>query len=72
MENTSEESSGNERKDHVPFILEQLSKEPKELPTLTTKKDVPLLEAIYMPALDYAKIEGYHPHKWDAKASMAA
>ena len=72
LKNTNEESSGNERKDHIPFILEQLSKEPKALPTLTIKRDVPILEAMYMPALDYVKIEGYNPHKWDAKANMAA
>ncbi|MFH1503204.1 MAG: thymidylate synthase [Candidatus Diapherotrites archaeon] len=66
------ESEGNERKDHLPFVLEQLSKEPKELPFLKIEKDIPLLEAIQMSPLDVVKVNGYNPHKWDSKAEMAA
>jgi thymidylate synthase len=70
--NAPAESPGNERKDHIPFILEQLSKEPRILPSLEIQKDVPLLEAIQMPATEYVRVLGYDPHKWDAKADMAA
>lgn len=66
------ESPGNERKDHIPFVLEQLSKEPKQLPKLTLDENVTLLEAIQMKALDYAKIHGYEYHDWDSQAVMAA
>ncbi|MCR4327562.1 MAG: thymidylate synthase [Nanoarchaeota archaeon] len=66
------ESEGNERKDHVPFILEQLSKEPRELPTFKFEKDLPLLEAIKLPALEVVSVNNYNPHKWDSKANMAA
>ena len=72
INNAPPESLGNERKDHIPFILEQLSKPPKKLPSLQLKKDTPLLEAIQMPALDYAEILNYNPDKWDSKAEMAA
>lgn len=66
------ESEGNKRKDHIPFILEQLSKEPKEIPKLKFEKDVPLLEAINLPLLEVVSLKGYNPHKWDSKAKMAA
>jgi thymidylate synthase len=73
IQNAPKESTGNERKDHIPFILEQLSKEPKILPSLTIiDKKIGLLEAIKLPASDYIKVEGYDPHRWDSKASMAA
>lgn len=78
LKNASPESEGNERKDHVPFILEQLSKSPGDLPSIQIKRDVPLLEAINMPAIDseksigYARVIGYKPQKWDSKAIMAA
>lgn len=65
------ESQDNEKKDHTPFVLEQLSKEPKQLPKLRLEEKVSLLEAIQMNALDYAHIEGYDPHVWDARAVMA-
>lgn len=71
LKKAPEESNGNEKKDHIPFILEQLSKEPKELPKLKFKKDVPLLEAIDMPPLEMVNIEGYNPHKWGSRAAMA-
>ncbi len=72
LKNAPSESEGNERKDHVPFILEQLSKIPREPPTLEILGGVPLLDAIEMPAMDYAKLIGYDPEKWDSKAVMAA
>jgi len=71
IEVAPEESTGNERKDHIPFILEQLSKPHRDLPSLRIKKDVSLLEAIEMPAKKYAEIVEYNPDKWDAKAMMA-
>ena len=72
LKNTSQESPGNERKDHIPFILEQLSKSVGSLPSLCIEEGVPLLEAIQMSALDYVGVVGYKPEKWDAKAEMAA
>ncbi len=72
LKNTSSESPGNERKDHIPFILEQLSKQPGNLPLIEVKKNISLLEAIQMPALEYVKVAGYNPDKWDARAEMAA
>jgi thymidylate synthase len=67
------ESEGNEKKDHMPFILEQLSKEPKKLPSIEIiNPNLPLLEAIQLPALDVVKIKNYEPHKWKSKAEMAA
>lgn len=71
LENAPPESQGNERKDHIPFILEQLSKQPRKLPSIKIKKEIPLLNAIEMPALEYAEIENYNPHEWGAKAVMA-
>ena len=66
------ESHGNEKKDHMPFILEQLSKEPRALPKLTLEEKVSFLDAIQMEALKYAHLDGYDPHIWDSKAEMAA
>jgi thymidylate synthase len=66
------ESEGNKRKDHMPFVLEQLSKEPRELPSITIRKDVSLFDAIEMKVGDYVKIGNYRPHEWDCKATMAA
>lgn len=71
IETAPPESPGNEKKDHIPFVLEQLSKEPKELPRLRLEEKVSLLDAIKMNAIDYAHIESYDPHIWDAKAEMA-
>jgi len=65
------ERKGAQRKDHIPFVLEQLSYEPQALPTLEVA-DVPLLEAIERPALEVTNVIGYTPHKWDSKAAMAA
>lgn len=72
LKNAPEESQGNERKDHIPFILEQLSKNPRELPSLEIKEEISLLDAIEMPVEDYANVENYNPHKWDSRANMAA
>lgn len=72
LKNAPEESPENLGKDHTPFVLEQLSKKPGKLPTLEIMKDVSLLEAIKMNALDYAKLIGYEPAKWNSKAVMAA
>lgn len=67
------ESKGNERKDHMPFVLEQLSKQPRKLPTLELAGDMNIHEMIAAPsATSTYKIHGYDPHKWDAKAEMAA
>ncbi len=65
------ESEGNERKDHVPFVLEQLSKEPRSLPHLQMK-DLHLFQMIEMPAKEVISISGYEPIKWDCRAVMAA
>lgn len=72
LENAPPESEGNEKKDHIPFILEQLSKPPRELPSLEILNDLPLLEAIHMPPLEVVEVEGYEPHRWSSRASMAA
>jgi len=74
LANAPMESSGNERKDHIPFILEQLSKEPRELPSLKLRKEIitPLLEAINMPVTGAIEVIGYDPYRWDSKANMAA
>ena len=66
------ESMGNEKKDHIPFVLEQLSKEPKNLSNLIFKENVPFMDAISMLPLDIVKIENYNPHKWASKAEMAS
>ncbi len=65
------EDALNARKDHVPFVLEQLSKPVRLLPRLELR-DIPLFEAIHLPVGEVAQLVGYDPHKWDAKAVMAA
>jgi thymidylate synthase len=72
LKNAPSESDGNERKDHIPYILEQLSKEPRALPSLRIKQKVPFMEAINMAPLDIVEIINYNPHKWDSKATMAS
>ena len=72
LKNAPEESEGNERKDHIPLILEQLSKTPRKLPSLEIKKDMPLLDAIEMSVGEYVEVKNYNPHKWDSRANMAA
>lgn len=68
--NAPAESAGNERKDHVPFVLEQLSKTPKAFPTIEISK-MPFFEVINMPAKEIIKLSNYEPIKWDSRAVMA-
>jgi thymidylate synthase len=65
------EEPHNERKDHIPFVLEQLSYEPQPLPKLEIITDKPFFEAIEQPANEVFKLNGYNPLKWDSKAVMA-
>ena len=67
-----EEGKLHERKDHIPFVLEQLSKTPLELPRLKIKSDLPLFEMIERPALEVLELEDYKYHKWDSRARMEA
>jgi thymidylate synthase len=71
LNNSPEESEGNEKKDHIPFILQQLSIEPRKLPNIEIA-DLPFFELIERPAKEVVKLQGYKPHKWDSKAVMAA
>ena len=71
IENALEESAGNERKDHIPFVLEQLSKKPRSLPTINLE-DLPFYDLIERPASEMIRVDGYDPHKWDSRAEMAA
>lgn len=64
------ESAGNERKDHVPFVLEQLSKEPFALPKIQIAR-LPFFEIIKQPAKEVVKLEGFESHQWDSRAVMA-
>ena len=66
------EGQANERKDHIPFVLEQLSLAPKALPRLEIKSDLSLEQLITKPASEVLEITGYNPHKWDSSAVMAA
>ncbi len=68
-----EESKGNKKKDHMPFVLEQLSKETKKTSSIRIiNPNLPLLEAIQMPALEVVEVNDYDPHRWKSKATMAA
>lgn len=71
VEKAGDEGKGQETKDHMPFILEQLSKEPRPLPTIQITPGN-LFDLIEKPAKEVAKITGYDPHDWDSKAWMAA
>lgn len=71
LENAPPESQGNEKKDHVPFVLEQLSKTPLEKPKIKITK-MPFFSLIQQPFKDVASLEGPSPQKWDSKATMAA
>jgi len=73
LKKAPEETQENKKKDHMPFVLEQLSKEPIKSPTIEViNPNLPLLEAIQIPALDVVKINNYNPHRWKSKAEMAA
>lgn len=65
------EDEGKQRTDHVPFILEQLSIEPRELPALEILADNNFFELINRPASEVVRLKNYHPAKWDSKARMA-
>ncbi len=71
LQNAPAESPGNERKDHIPFILQQLSHTPRRLPTIQLQ-NMPLFEIINRSAKEVITVEGYEPIKWDSKAVMAA
>ncbi len=71
LNNAPSESPGNERKDHVPFILEQLSKEPQTAPTIEIDR-MPLSELIQRPAKEVITLKNYNPLRWDSRAEMAA
>ncbi len=71
LQNSPAESEGNEKKDHVPFVLEQLSKTPQTLPAIFIKQ-IPFFEIIEKPSREVIRLEGYNPLKWESKAVMAA
>ncbi len=70
LTNAGPEKEGSERKDHIPFILEQLSKEPRPLPQIQLSHG-DFFEMIKKPAKEIAMITDYNPHKWDSRAEMA-
>ena len=72
LKNAPEESLCNERKDHIPFMLMQLSKPIHESPKLVFKTDLPLLDLITKKSKEVVAIEGYTSEKWDSRAVMAA
>lgn len=74
LANASPEAKIDERKDHVPFVLTQLSKSPRPLPRLELK-DVGFWDIVNNSEVrfeDVAVVHDYNPHIWDAKARMAA
>lgn len=71
LENAPAEGELHEGKDHIPFILQQLSYAPKKLPTLEILSDDPFFELIERPASGVVRLVGYNPHKWNSKAVMA-
>ena len=71
LRKTSEEGKDDIGKDHIPFVLEQLSKAPRKLPQVEIKKDISFFEAIKLRVLDYATVNNYNPHVWNSKAWMA-
>lgn len=70
LNNAPEENELNKGKDHIPFVLTQLSKDPRPLPRLELN-DINFWNAIKLNAGDIARIKDYNPHEWDAKARMA-
>lgn len=70
LQNSPDEEEHNKSKDHVPYVLEQLSKKPKSLPNIELK-DINFWDAIKMNVRDIVEVKDYNPHEWDAKARMA-
>ncbi|MFH1290312.1 MAG: thymidylate synthase [Nanoarchaeota archaeon] len=62
------------RKDHIPFVLTQLSKQLRALPRLELMDGLDFWNVLESGARyeDTAVLHDYHPCKWDAKARMAA
>lgn len=72
LKKAPEEGKLHEGKDHIPFVLEQLSKEPYSLPKLEVKLNMPLFELIEKSAGEVFELRDYKYHKWNSKARMAA
>jgi thymidylate synthase len=72
LNSAPEEGALHEGKDHIPYVLQQLSYEPMELPKLEINSDLPLFELINKPAGDVLRLDNYNFHKWDSNALMAA
>lgn len=70
--NSGSEGDEDQRKDHMPFVLEQLSKTPMDLPKVRINSDISMFEAIKMRPEEVVSVENYNPPKWDSKAVMAA
>lgn len=70
LEAAPKEDELNEGKDHIPYVLTQLSKIPKKLPSIELK-DVGFWDAIHMKAGEISDVRGYEFHEWDSKARMA-
>ncbi len=58
-------------KDHIPDVLTQLAKKPRDLPTLILE-NIPLYDAIEKPAEEIVRVSDYNPHKWKTNSQMAA
>jgi thymidylate synthase len=70
LEKAGEEEEINNDKDHIPKVLELLSKRPRKLPTIELK-DVEFWDAINLEAKEIVSVKGYNPHVWNSKARMA-
>lgn len=64
------EREPNVGKDHIPDVLTQLSKIPRELPTLEIRTSS-LYDAIEKPVGETACVLNYDPHKWKTNSLMA-
>ena len=72
VQNAPPEDKHNERKDHIPFVLEQLSKTPGKLPSLEITP-LPFFDLINQPVKEVTKlIGGDKQQQWNSKAVMAA
>ena len=72
LDKAPDEGKLNGGKDHIPFVLEQLSYQPLTLPRLKVTSGLPLFELIERPAEEVLKLEDYNCHNWDSRARMAA